>query len=201
MIVLKGPARRRVSTLPARGRMPSIDTSRHWRRAPVLRYARLAAATLVIVALAGCALGRSGEPEPGGPGGPGAPAAPDPCQLLTSEEVQQVRGGVTQPGVERPGDLKGERSCRYDQAGSLADIRIDVYPSAQEYFDGERESARANFPVEEIDGLGDEAFISATVLFIYKDPFTVVMVVSGPETEAEKRDLALKLGAVAVGRL
>ena len=168
---------------------------------PILRYARLAAATLVIVALAGCSLGRSGEPEPGGPGGPGVPAAPDPCQLLTSEEVQQVRGGVTEPGVERPGNQNGERRCRYDQAGSLADIRIDVYPSTQEYFDGERESARENFPVEEIDGLGDEAFISATVLFIRKDPFTAVLVVSGPETEAEKRDLALKLGAVAVGRL
>jgi hypothetical protein len=167
----------------------------------VLRYARLAAATLVIVALAGCFLGPSEEPESGGPGGPDAPAAPDPCQLLTSEEIQQVRGGITEPGVERPGNLEGERSCRYDQAGSLADVRIDVYPSTQEYFDGERESAGANFPIEEIDGLGDEAFISAMVLFIHKDPFTVVMVVSGPETEAEKRDLALKLGAIAAVRL
>jgi hypothetical protein len=168
---------------------------------PVLRHARLAAATLVIVALAGCSLGRSGEPEPGGPGGPGAPAAPDPCQLVTSEEVQRVRGGVTEPGVERPGNLTDERACRFDQAGSLADIRISVYPSTPEHFDGERATAGENFPVEEIDGLGDEAFISATVLFIRNDPFTLTLVVSGPETEAEKRDLALKVGAMAVGRL
>src|SRR3954470_9127985 len=99
---------------------------------PVLRYARLAAATLVVVAVAGCFLGRGGEPDPAGTGGPAAPAAPDPCQLLTSEDVQQVRGGVTEPGVERPGDLKGERRCRYDQVGSLADVRVDVYPSTQE---------------------------------------------------------------------
>jgi hypothetical protein len=167
----------------------------------VLRQARLAAATLVIVALAGCSPSRSREPEPGGPGGSGAHTAPDPCQLLTSEEVQQVRGGVTEPGVERPGNVKSERACRYDQAGSLADIRITVYPATQEDFDGEREVARENFPVEEIDGLGDEAFISATVLFIHKDPFTMTLVVSGPETEAEKKDLALKVGAIAVGRL
>ena len=79
-----------------------------------------------------------------------------------------------------------------------------MYPSTQEYFDGEREAARENVlieGIEEIDGLGDEAYIGATILFIYKDPFTVVLVVSGPETEAEKRDLALKLGAIAVGRL
>jgi len=168
---------------------------------PVLPYARLAAATLVIAVLAGCFVGRNGEPEPGGPGGPDAPAAPDPCQLLTSEEVQQVRGGVTKSGEEQPGNLKGERACRYDQTGSLADIRIAVYPSTQEYFDGEREAARQNVPIEEIDGLGDEAFIGATVLFVHKGPFTMTMVVSGPETEGEKRELVLKLGAIAAGRL
>ena len=118
------------------------------------------------------------------------------------ESTKDGLWGSAEPGgPDGPGDLEGERSCQYDQAGSLADVRIDVYPSTQEYFDGERESAGANFPIEEIDGLGDEAFISAMVLFIHKDPFTVVLVVSGPETEAEKRDLALKLGAIAVGRL
>jgi hypothetical protein len=158
------------------------------------------AAWVMVLALTGCFLGSTEESDPVGPGGPDAPAAPDPCQLLSREEVQAVRGGVTAPGEENPGNLKGERVCLYSQENS-AFTSIAIYPSTQTYFDGERESVKENLPIEDVDGLGDDAFVTGPFLYIHKGPFTMVIVASGPGTETEARERVLKLGAIAIKRI
>jgi hypothetical protein len=171
-------------------------------RSPVQRRSmRLIVAVVAVAALAACLPGRSSDSD-AGPAGPDGPPAPDPCLLLTPAEIADVRGGPTEPGEELNDARPGHRACAFSQEGQVTAITsISVFPGDKMDYQDEYETVKANFPVDDIAGLGDGAFIGANVLHVHKGQFIITLVVLGPESESEKRAIQLALAAKAVARL
>ena len=158
---------------------------------------RLAAAALAVAALLACGFGRSGEAED-------APAAkqslPDPCTLLTPAEVAEVQGGPTDRGTPATGTPPNEPGCVFGQTNDGKVTTITVFAGGQARFAEDRKVVADNFDVEDIAGLGDAAFIGASVLYVRKGELIITLFTGSP-TEQEQRDKALKLVPKALARL
>jgi hypothetical protein len=114
----------------------------------------------------------------------------------------EVRGGVIEAGVESGGQAPGHRACVFGQEGDVsANTGISVLPGDEVDYQDEYETVKANFPVEDIAGLGDAAFIGAGVLHVHKGQFIMTMNVGGPATDSEKRAMLLALAPKALARL
>jgi hypothetical protein len=113
-----------------------------------------------------------------------------------------VRGGVTESGEEVGNARPGHRACVFGQEGAVsATTSITVFPGDQIDYQDEYETVKANFPVEDIAGLGDAAFIGAGFLHVHKGQFIMILIVGGPETESEERAMTLALAPRALARL
>lgn len=166
------------------------------------RPVRITLATFVAVALWGCALGAREEPDDHLLDPASTASTPDPCPLLTPDEIQQVQGGVIEPGREIPGNQNGERVCTYDQRDTKVLTSVSVYPDDRAGFDGEYEAVKHYDPdAAQVPGIGEAAFVSGVVLYALKGAFVVVVVASGPADVAEAKAKLLVLGAKAVARL
>ena len=131
------------------------------RIAPHLRPWRVVVASVALLGLWACGFGPStGGSDPAAVGDD--PLLPDPCQLLTPEEIGAVQGGPTDPGVPGTGQARGHRACVFGQQNDGKVTTITVFAGGQARFDQERDVVAQNFPVEDIPGLGDDAFIGAS---------------------------------------
>jgi len=158
---------------------------------------RPVAAAVAVVALLACGFGGSREADE-------PPAAeqslPDPCTLLTPAEVAEVQGGPTDPGTPATGTSPNEPGCVFGQTNDGKVTTITVFAGGQARFAGDREVVADNFDVEDIAGLGDAAFIGASVLYVRKGELIITLFTGSPTPE-EQRDKALKLAPKALARL
>jgi hypothetical protein len=162
------------------------------------RQPRILLATLAVVGLLACGFGnRNGSA--GAERQPDA-ALPDPCTLLTPEEVGEVQGGPTDPGEPASGRPATNPGCVFGQTDDPKLTTITVFAGDQARFQEEREVVEQYNPVEDIPGLGDAAFIGASVLHVRKGELIITLFVGSPTAEEEKAK-AVKLAPKALARL
>jgi len=161
---------------------------------------RVAVASIALLGLLACGFGPSNEGADPPAAAGDDPALPDPCQLLTPEEIGAVQGGPTDPGVAGSGQARGHRACVFGQQNDGRITTITVFAGDQTRFDEERDVVALNFPVEDIPGLGDAAFIGASVLHVRKGELIMTLFVGSPN-ETEPRQNALALAPKALARM
>ncbi|BFU96685.1 MAG: protein of unknown function [Nitrospira sp.] len=126
-----------------------------------------------------------------------APAAVDPCNVVTTAEVEQVIGKLKgSPKADKEG---GAAWCNYEFANGKDAFEVWVFPA--DGIDRARKQAKKPVPVK---GLGDEAFMNRGMhgldyvdLFIKKGAVTVKLSVH--ETVEDEGKLKA-LGQKAAGR-
>jgi hypothetical protein len=125
---------------------------------------------LVVALLVGCSDDPPG-PGGGGNGGGGAgtggvttptsESAPDPCTLVTKDAVSAAVGGEVGDGVSElvsaPGFENG-RQCSFRTSDGRGRFSLEIYPVTPELFAIDKQQEKGFGDVEDIAGLGEEAF-------------------------------------------
>jgi hypothetical protein len=161
---------------------------------------RIAGTAVVLAGLLACGFVPSASEDAPPATAEDEASLPDPCQLLTPEEIGAVRGGPTDAGVPGTGQPRGHRACTFGQHDDGRTTAITVFAGDQARFVEERYVVAQNFDVEDIPGLGDAAFIGATVLHVRQGGLIITLFTGSPY-ENEQRDHALALAPKALARL
>lgn len=132
----------------------------------------------------------------------------EPCNLITAEDAATILGEAVKPAEKSEKQVVGMKLCMYNaQSDSMEFLQVtltqdafmqpggiptaSIYKSLKDNFEGMR---------TDIEGVGDEAFISTGGIYIMSDGY-YIQIGAGNTSKESVRNRLIEAGKMAVAKL